>query len=113
MSASSIGHLTGVQLPHGIHLIDVRLGQECSSHRTYISQTCILDRRATLTGHTLTGHVSYGRSDFGANGQVDINCPYCPPQTAVVIHLHPASGIVQEAQLGAYRPGGTSAVAFS
>jgi hypothetical protein len=26
MRASSIGHLTGVQLPYGIHLIGVRLG---------------------------------------------------------------------------------------
>jgi hypothetical protein len=54
-------------------------GQACGSHRTYISRTCALDRRATLTGHTLTEHVSYGRSDFNTNGQVDTNCPYCPP----------------------------------
>jgi hypothetical protein len=81
MRVSSIGHLTGVQLPYGIHLTGVRLGQACGSHRTYISQTCALDRRATLTGHTLTGYVSHGRSDFGANGQVDTNCPYCPPQS--------------------------------
>jgi hypothetical protein len=69
-----------VQLPYGIHLIGVHLRQARGSHRTYIPQTCALDRRATLTGHTLTGHVSHGRSDFGANGQVDTNYPYCPPQ---------------------------------
>jgi hypothetical protein len=63
----------------------VRLGQACSSHRTYISQARVLDRRATLTGHTLTGYVSHGRSDFGANGRVGTNCPYCPSQTAVQI----------------------------
>jgi hypothetical protein len=89
MRASSIGHLTGVQLPYGIHLIGVRLGQACGSHGTYISQTCVLDRRATLTGHTLTGHTltghtltghgSHGHSDFGANGQLDTNRPSGPP----------------------------------
>jgi hypothetical protein len=75
MRASSIGHLTGVQLPYGMHLIGVRLGLACGSHRTYISQTCALDRCATLTGHTLTEHVSYGRSDFG------------PPQSGNFCHL--------------------------
>jgi hypothetical protein len=68
MRAPSIGHLTGVQLPYGIHLIGVRLGQACGSHRIYISQMCALDRRATLTGHTLTEYVSHGRSDFDVNG---------------------------------------------
>jgi hypothetical protein len=88
MRVSSIGHLTGVQLPYGIHLAGVRLGQACGSHRTCISQTCALDRCATLTGHTLTGHVSHERSDFGANGQVDTNCPYCPPQRRVGVPSH-------------------------
>jgi hypothetical protein len=36
MRASSIGHLTGVQLPYSIHLIGVRLGQACGSHRTHM-----------------------------------------------------------------------------
>jgi hypothetical protein len=85
MRASSIGHLTSVQLPYGIYLIGVRLGQACGSHRTYISQTCALYRRATLTGHTLTEHVSHGRLDFGANSQVDTNCPYCPPHYVIIL----------------------------
>jgi hypothetical protein len=39
MRASSIGHLTGVQLPYGIHLIGVRLG---------LLRTLILNSRALI-----------------------------------------------------------------
>jgi hypothetical protein len=90
MRASPIGHLIdvyliGVQRSQGIHLPGVCLRQACSSHRAYISQACVLERRATLTEHTLTGHVSHMRSDFGANGQVDTNCPYGPPHMGCVL----------------------------
>jgi hypothetical protein len=44
-----------MQLPQGIHLTDTQLSQACSSHRAYISQTYILDRRAASTGLKLTG----------------------------------------------------------
>jgi hypothetical protein len=37
-----------------------------------------------LIGRTLTEHVSHGRSDFGANGQVDTNCPYCSPHNLII-----------------------------
>ena len=53
----------------------MRLGQTCSSHRTYISQACILDRRATLIGHTLTGHVSHGRSDLALTANLTQTVP--------------------------------------
>jgi hypothetical protein len=92
MHTSSIGHLTGVQLLYGIHLIGMRLRQACGSHRTYISQTCALDRRATLTGHTLTEHVSHRRLHFGANSQVDTNCPYCPPHNTLIVVIWDKKG---------------------
>jgi hypothetical protein len=37
-----------------------------------------------LIGRTLTEHVSHGRSDFGANSQVDTNCPYCSPHNLII-----------------------------
>jgi hypothetical protein len=40
--------LTGYRL----HITDAQLSQACSSHRAYISQTYILDRRAALIWHT-------------------------------------------------------------
>jgi hypothetical protein len=30
--------------------------------------------------------VSHGRLDFGANNQVDTNCPYCPPHPPIFTH---------------------------
>jgi hypothetical protein len=86
IGASLIGaSLIGMFLTGPSHrrasLIGVHLGQACGSRRTYISQTCALDRRVTLTGHTLTENMSHGSSDFDANGQLDINCPYYPPHS--------------------------------
>jgi hypothetical protein len=61
--------------PICIRLIAVRLGQACSPHRTYISQTRVLDRHATRRGHTLTGHVSHGRSDLALTANLTQTVP--------------------------------------
>src|ERR1700733_14351440 len=68
MRASSIGHLTGVQLPYGIHLVGVR--RACGSRRMYVSRTCALDRVEILIRHTLIAHMSYGRSDLALTAKL-------------------------------------------
>jgi hypothetical protein len=63
----------------------MRLGQACGSHKTYISQTCALDRRATLTGHTLTEHVSPGVQILALTAKLTQTVPIALPIGLVVL----------------------------
>jgi hypothetical protein len=54
-----------VRPSQGIYVTGVRLRQVCSSHRAYMSQACVLDRRAALIGYVSHRVLDFEKKDLG------------------------------------------------